>query len=110
MAKPNADAWQILDESTWMIFGLVVALLAMAYALVRIRAWFRDDEDEGLAGGVTELLGDVDEMRRSGALTETEYRSIQSRLSTAITPAADHAATRSHGERVPTDGKGTGVQ
>jgi hypothetical protein len=57
--------------------GLIVAIVVLAVVIKKIRALFWGDEDP--AGDVHQLVEGAEEMRRTGALTEAEFRSIQSR-------------------------------
>ena len=76
MPKENFD-WKLLEQSTGAWIGLIVAIVILAIVVVRIRALFWGDEDP--AGDVQQLVQGAEEMRRRGALTEAEFRSIQSR-------------------------------
>jgi hypothetical protein len=78
-AEPTRPNWEILKESTGAWIGLIVAIAILTFVVYRIRTWYR--EDEGPAGDAQQLLAETKEMYRSGALTDAEYRSIQSRLS-----------------------------
>jgi hypothetical protein len=95
--------WEMLSKSTGAWIGLIVAILVLAYIVSRIRALYREDDDP--AGGLQQMLNDADEMLRRGELSQTEYRSIQSRLSRQIVGVSAKAeqATRSD-EPVQTDG------
>jgi len=74
----NLDRVQgLLQDSTAWWIGLIVAIVVLAVVVAKIRALFWDDEDP--AGDVQLLVEGAEEMRRTGALTEAEFRSIQSR-------------------------------
>jgi len=75
--KPDVINWKLLQESTWLWIGLIVAIVILAFVVAKIRALFWGDEDP--AGDVHQLVEGAEEMRRTGALTEAEFRSIQSR-------------------------------
>ena len=75
--KPDVINWKLLQESTWLWIGLIVAIVILAFVVAKIRALFWGDEDP--AGDVQLLVEGAEEMRRTGALTEAEFRSIQSR-------------------------------
>jgi hypothetical protein len=77
MPKQDVIHWNMLQESTWLWIGLIVAIVVLAFAVQKIRALFWGDEDP--AGDVQQLVEGAEEMRRTGALTEAEFRSIQSR-------------------------------
>ena len=80
MQKPDVkwDRLQdILQSSTVWWIGLIVAIVVLAVVINKIRALFWGDEDP--AGDVQLLVEGAEEMRRTGALTEAEFRSIQSR-------------------------------
>jgi hypothetical protein len=81
MQKQDVKAWDqlqdVLQNSTVSWIGLIVAIVILAFAIRKIRALFWGDEDP--AGDVQQLVEGAEEMRRTGALTEAEFRSIQSR-------------------------------
>jgi len=68
---------ELLQSSTVWWIGLIVAIVILAVVVKKIRALFWGDEDP--AGDVQLLVEGAEEMRRTGALTEAEFRSIQSR-------------------------------
>jgi len=72
------DAFELLDQSFWAGIGLVVALLAMAWAIERLRAWSGDDA--GLNDGQEELLTHLRRQKAEGDLSDAEYRSIKGRI------------------------------
>ena len=82
--NPNENSlpWTLLNRSLWELFGLIVAvilaILAMAWMIVKIRAWFTDGDDP--AEGDHQLLISIRDLKREGDLTDDEYRSIKSRL------------------------------
>jgi hypothetical protein len=96
--------WELLWESAGAWIGLIVAIAALLYVVIRIRAWFR--EDEGPAGDVHQLLADASEMHRTGALTDAEYRSIQGRLTRRMRAPGNLPLVESmrSGDPVPEDG------
>ena len=81
MQKQDVKAWdqlqEVLQSSTVSWIGLIVAIIILALFVYWIRALFWGDEDP--AGDVQQLVQGAEEMRRTGALTEAEFRSIQSR-------------------------------
>lgn len=74
----NSLLWKLLNRSLWELFGLVLAILVLAWLIVQIRSWFTGDDDP--AEGDHELLASIRELNREGDLTDDEYRSIKSRL------------------------------
>ncbi len=68
---------ELLQDSTVWWIGLIVAIVVLTVVTAKIRALFWGDEDP--AGDVQLLVEGAEEMRRTGALTEAEFRSIQSR-------------------------------
>jgi len=68
----------VLSESMWTWIGLAFALLVLAWAVQRIRAWYREDDDP--AGNAREMLSEIREMYVEGDLSEEEFRSIKGRL------------------------------
>jgi len=81
MPQQDAKNWDraqdLLQDSTIWWIGLIVAIVVLAIVIAKIRALFWGDEDP--AGDVQQLVEGAEEMRRTGALTEAEFRSIQSR-------------------------------
>ncbi len=69
---------RILTESAGTWIGLIFALLVLAWAVSRIRAWYR--EDDGSSGNAREMLSEIREMYVEGDLSEEEFRSIKGRL------------------------------
>ncbi|WP_145032589.1 hypothetical protein [Caulifigura coniformis] len=90
------------DSTAWWI-GLIVAIVILALVVVKIRALFWDDEDP--AGDVQLLVEGAEEMRRTGALTEAEFRSIQSRAARR----AVEATLTQRGQTLPA-GKATSTE
>jgi hypothetical protein len=86
---------QDLQESTPWWIGLIVAIVVLAVVVKKVRALFWDDEDP--AGDVQLLVEGAEEMRRTGALTEAEFRSIQSRAARR----AVEASLAQRGEALP---------
>lgn len=68
----------VLFESAWTWIGLIVAILVLAWIVVRVRAWYRDDEDH--AENARRLLSEIQEMYDEGELSQEEFRSIKGRL------------------------------
>jgi uncharacterized membrane protein len=83
----NSLWWKLLNRSAWELFGLVVAILVLAWLIVKIRSWLTGDDDP--AEGDHELLVSIRELNREGDLTDDEYRSIKSRLVERLRNAAD---------------------
>ncbi len=94
---------QDLQESTPWWIGLIVAIVVLAVVVKKIRALFWGDEDP--AGDVQLLVEGAEEMRRTGALTEAEFRSIQSRAARR----AVEASLAQRGETLPA-GKTTSTE
>ena len=68
----------LLSASAWTWIGLIVAFLVLAWIVVRVRAWYRDDEDH--AENARQLLSEIQEMYDEGELSQEEFRSIKGRL------------------------------
>jgi uncharacterized membrane protein len=83
----NSLLWKLLNRSAWELFGLVLAILVMAWLIVEIRSWLTGDDDP--AEGDHELLMSVRELNREGDLSDDEYRSIKSRLVERLRDASD---------------------
>jgi len=80
MNPGNANSIQNLLNSTsiyWL--GLGVALIAMAVVIHYLRAWYRDRDDR--ADTDDKLVGQIEELRRRGDLSDEEYRSIKGQVS-----------------------------
>lgn len=76
----NPKTLQNLLNSTFAYWiGLGIAIVILGVAVHYLRAWFRDGDDP--ADKKDEILGDMEELRRQGVLSETEFRSIKSQLS-----------------------------
>lgn len=60
----------------WLI--LLVAVTLLLWGIVRIRVWFREDEDP--AARPHEMLAQFRELQRQGDLTEEEFRLIKGRI------------------------------
>ncbi len=86
MPQQDVIHWKVLQESTWLWIGLIVAIVILAVIVAKIRALFWGDEDP--AGDVHQLVEGAEEMRRTGALTEAEFRSIQSRAARRVVEAS----------------------
>ena len=73
--------WRLLDGSAaeWIGFaGAIVVVVVLICVIFRVRSWFR--EDEGPAAWSHEMLLQFRDLHREGDLTDTEFRSIKSRL------------------------------
>jgi hypothetical protein len=73
--------WKLLEASPtdWIEWiAAFLAVVALVWLVVRIRAWFR--EDEGPAELSDEMLLQFKDLHRQGDLSEGEYRSIQNQL------------------------------
>jgi uncharacterized membrane protein len=68
----------VLSASVWTWIGLIVAIVVLAWIVVRARAWYRDDEDH--AENAQRLLSEIQEMYDEGELSQEEFRSIKGRL------------------------------
>ena len=73
---------RVVMESAWTWIGLIFALLVLAWAVSRIRAWFREDDDP--VGNAQEMLSEIREMYVEGDLSEEEFRSIKGRLTERV--------------------------
>lgn len=58
--------------------GLILALAGMAYAVLRIRAWYRDGDDP--ADTQREMLRQFRESTLRGDLSDEEFRSIKGQM------------------------------
>lgn len=74
----RTDFRELLSVSAWTWIGLIVAILVLAWIVVRVRAWYRDDEDH--AENARRLLSEIQEMYDEGELSQEEFRSIKGRL------------------------------
>jgi uncharacterized membrane protein len=74
----RTDFREVFSASVWIWIGLIVAILVLAWIVVRVRAWYRDDEDH--AENARRLLSEIQEMYDEGDLSEEEFRSIKGRL------------------------------
>ncbi|MEZ6066650.1 MAG: hypothetical protein R3B90_13310 [Planctomycetaceae bacterium] len=68
----------LLDQSLWVMIGLVVAVLLLAWVIHQLRSWYGEDEDRTAAH--QELLTSLRELHREGDVSEAEYRSIKGHL------------------------------
>jgi hypothetical protein len=75
----------LLDRSQWWVIGLLVALLLLAWAAYRLRAWFGEDEDHADAN--RELLAQLQQLKADGDVSEEEFRNIKGRLHPGATPS-----------------------
>jgi hypothetical protein len=69
---------EVLNSTSILWIGLVVALLLLAVVVHRIRAWYRDDADP--ADWEDEIIGQMEELNRRGDLSDEEFRSIKGRF------------------------------
>ena len=74
----RAEFREVFSASVWTWIGLIVAILVLAWIVVRVRAWYRDDEDH--AENAQRLLSEIQEMYDEGELSQEEFRSIKGRL------------------------------
>lgn len=74
----QSPLWKVLDASLaeWTI--LIVCVGVLVWLVVRVRSWFREDEDP--TASAHEMLLQFRDLRRQGDLSEEEYRSIKNRL------------------------------
>ena len=93
---------EVLFASVWTWIGLVVAILCLVWIVVRVRAWFREDEDR--AEDALRLLSEIQEMYEEGDLSEEEFRSIKGRL----TKQRDRASSEGEQQQKPRFSKGPG--
>ncbi len=79
MPARQADPWwNVVDQTSLVTIGLIVALLVLAWLVHIVRTWYWDSEDH--TGGEEELLTHLRDLKREGELSEEEFRSIKSRL------------------------------
>ena len=78
MASGSDQLWGEMPGLMGIGAGLVVALLALAWVAVRMRAWYYEDDDP--AGEADQMLSEIREIYQEGDLSEEEFRSIKSRL------------------------------
>ena len=69
---------EFLQDSIWGWAGLLFAFVLLAWVVVRLRDWFR--EDSGPADDRRRMLSEIRELYHEGDLSEQEYRSIKGRL------------------------------
>ncbi len=73
--------WKFLDASwyEWLsVFASVVSVVLLIWLVIRIRTWFREDEDPAAPGH--EMLVQFQDLYRQGDLSEEEFRSIKGQL------------------------------
>lgn len=73
-----------LQDSSWGVIGLVVALGVAAWLIYRLRTWYGEDADR--AEGDQELLAHLRDLKREGDVSEEEFRSIKGRLTERMEP------------------------
>ncbi len=69
------------QDKMWLalgVFGVVFAIVILAWITNQFRSLFR--EDEGSTEGVHDFLGQLRESQSEGDVTPEEFRSIQRRL------------------------------
>lgn len=74
----QSSLWELLESSLPVLIGLVVSIFLLIWAVIRVRSWFRDGEDP--IAQPHEMLLHFRDLHRQGSLSESEYRSIKSRL------------------------------
>lgn len=77
-APVDSTLQRLLQESVFVGIGLILAVAVLTWLIVRIRSWFREDEDP--ADDIHERLIQTREMHLEGHLSDAEFRSIQRRL------------------------------
>lgn len=105
-------------DSAWTFLSFGVVMIIGVWAVVRIRARFK--EDEGFATSDHRLLSEIGNLQREGDLSDDEYRSIKSRLVTRLeddlsvtsqqTPSPDsrsEPATPTSTQHVPSEDSAT---
>lgn len=68
-------------------FTAIAAIVVMIWISLRIRSWFREDEDPAAETG--QMLVEFRDLHRRGGLTEDEYRLIKGRLMNGGSPPAE---------------------
>ena len=71
-------AKRLVETSTPLWIGIIVAILVLAFVVHRVRAWYRDRDDT--ADHSDEILQQMRELHREGDLSEEEFRSIKGQL------------------------------
>lgn len=80
MTPGSVNSIQNLLNSTsiyWL--GLGVALVCLAVTTYCLRAWYRDGDDPADVGN--KMIREMEELKRRGDLSEEEFRSIKSQVS-----------------------------
>lgn len=68
----------LVDSTSILGLGLIVAVIALAIGIHVLRSWYRDRDDP--ADSSDEILDQMRELHLEGDLSEEEFRSIKSRL------------------------------
>ena len=79
-----AAATELLNKLFWPVAGVLVALAVLAWLLLRLNAWFRDQRDGPTSAH--EMLSHYRDMRKRGEISEEEYRSIRRHLAGELAP------------------------
>ncbi|HWL07362.1 MAG TPA: hypothetical protein VNQ76_03010 [Planctomicrobium sp.] len=79
MKAPAAEMEKFIHTITFYGIGLVIALIVMAFVVHRIRNWYRGSDDP--ADNQDEIIRQLKESASQGELTDEEFRSIKSRIS-----------------------------
>jgi hypothetical protein len=77
---------------TWVM--LIACVGGLAWLVLRIRSWFREDEDP--KAHAEEMLLQFGDLRREGHLSEEEYRSIKGQL---VRPKSAPSVQERHSDR-----------
>jgi flagellar basal body-associated protein FliL len=78
-AKHVEHVNQLLNSTSILWIGLGIAIVLLALAVHRIRAWYRDGDDP--AAEAEEIVRQMQDLNRQGGLTDEEFRSIKSQFS-----------------------------
>lgn len=70
---------EALSQSIVWWVGLILALLALAWVVHQLHAWYRGGADPADDNG--ETIRQMEELNRRGELTDEEIRSIKSQFS-----------------------------
>lgn len=95
---------RVLEASLWHLAGLVVLLILLVVIVVSIKGWLRDDDD--LANADQEMLREIAELQRRGALSEEEYRSIKGRIAERLNLPANGARHETREGQTPESREG----
>ncbi len=74
----NSIISKILSATFWEWLFLIVILIVLVRLIMWIKASLREDDDPSSLDH--QMLVEITELQRQGEITETEYRSIKSRL------------------------------